>query len=113
MEEYETLQDAIDVFKQLFEEKTENMWELRRDFEKMPGRYMMIDVAYGDDEKAPKNISASDRSGSKLPIPVQDLVTLIFDIEQMKKAMLEFEVSWLNLNGYPIFHRLSLTFFIS
>lgn len=36
---------------------------------------------------------------SKLPKPVQELICLIFDIEAMKKAMVEFEV---NLNYFII-----------
>ncbi len=32
------------------------------------------------------------KSTSKLPIAVQQLVALIFDVETMKKAMVEFEV---------------------
>ena len=79
-------------------EKTGNMWEARRCFRKMRGRYMMIDVSHGDVQEVPKTIiTDADRNGSKLPKPVQDLVTLIFDVEQMKKAMLEFEVSLPNL----------------
>jgi len=31
-------------------------------------------------------------SQSKLPAPIQELVKMVFDIESMKKAMLEFEV---------------------
>lgn len=36
-------------------------------------------------------------STSKLPKSVQDLVCMIFDVESMKKAMMEFEV---DLNNY-------------
>ena len=34
-----------------------------------------------------------DKSKSKLAKPIQELIALIFDIEVMKKAMVEFEVS--------------------
>ena len=33
------------------------------------------------------------KSKSKLAKPIQELIALIFDIEVMKKAMVEFEVS--------------------
>lgn len=36
---------------------------------------------------------------STLPLPVQELVSLIFDVERMKQAMLEFE---LNLEEMPL-----------
>ena len=34
-----------------------------------------------------------EKSTSKLAKPIQELIALIFDIEVMKKAMVEFEVS--------------------
>lgn len=46
------------------------------------------------DEGEVKKLDASAGSHSKLPKEVQDLVKIIFDVESMKKAMLEFEVSW-------------------
>lgn len=39
-----------------------------------------------------KKITPSDSYKSKLHKSVQELVTLLFDIEEMKKTMLEFEV---------------------
>jgi poly [ADP-ribose] polymerase len=48
---------------------------------------------FQDDEEIGKiDISSST---SKLAKSVQDLVRLIFDVESMKKAMLEFEVTLL------------------
>jgi len=44
-----------------------------------------------DDEGKVKKIS-TEGSKSKLPKSVQDLVCMIFDVESMEKAMLEFEV---------------------
>ena len=46
---------------------------------------------FQDDEGEIRNISSAD-SLSKLPKSVKDLVCMIFDVESMKKAMLEFEV---------------------
>ena len=39
-----------------------------------------------------KKISADAGSNSKLPASVQNLIKMIFDVETMKKAMMEFEV---------------------
>ena len=50
-------------------------------------------IKFQDDEEVGKiDISSST---SKLAKSVQDLVRLIFDVESMKKAMLEFEVTLL------------------
>ena len=49
-----------------------------------------------------------EKSKSKLAKPIQELIALIFDIEVMKKAMVEFEVSsklayrglqWVSINS--------------
>ena len=39
-----------------------------------------------------KKLDPNAGSNSKLPKEVQDLVKMIFDVDQMKKTMLEFEV---------------------
>lgn len=44
------------------------------------------------DEEAVKRLTASAGTKSKLGKPVQDLIKMIFDVESMKKAMVEFEV---------------------
>lgn len=44
------------------------------------------------DEEAVKMLTASAGAKSQLAKPVQDLIRLIFDVESMKKAMVEFEV---------------------
>lgn len=44
------------------------------------------------DEEAVRRLTASAGTKSKLDKPVQDLIKMIFDVESMKKAMVEFEV---------------------
>lgn len=39
-----------------------------------------------------KRLTASSGTKSKLAKPVQELIKMIFDVESMKKAMVEFEV---------------------
>lgn len=45
-----------------------------------------------EDEEAVKKLTASSGTKSHLPKPVQELIRMIFDVESMKKAMVEFEV---------------------
>lgn len=44
------------------------------------------------DEEAVKRLTATAGTKSKLAKPVQELIKMIFDVESMKKAMVEFEV---------------------
>lgn len=44
------------------------------------------------DEEAVKRLTATAGTKSKLAKPVQELIKTIFDVESMKKAMVEFEV---------------------
>lgn len=50
------------------------------------------------DEEAVKRLTASAGTKSKLPKPVQELIKMIFDVESMKKAMVEFEVRSLHFS---------------
>lgn len=56
----------------------------------MPNAYYPVDMDYGDDTDGPSLKLDED---SDLPIPVQKLIMLIFDINLMKKTLLEFEVT--------------------
>lgn len=59
----------------------------------MTDRIEMIFVMLAlQDEEAVKKLTASAGTKSKLDKPVQDLIKMIFDVESMKKAMVEFEV---------------------
>ena len=44
-----------------------------------------------DDEELKTTIAAGSKS--LLPVPVQELIKMIFDVESMKKTLVEFEVS--------------------
>ncbi|KAH0622650.1 hypothetical protein JD844_025138 [Phrynosoma platyrhinos] len=48
--------------------------------------------SWGRDEEAVKKLTVSAGTKSKLPKPIQDLIKMIFDVESMKKAMVEFEI---------------------
>lgn len=84
-----TLNEAKQHFKTLYEEKSGNRWENHSCFEKVPGKMYPVDVDYGDAEEQNLNITEAE---SKLPKSVQDLIRLIFDVNSMKKLMAEFEL---------------------
>ena len=44
-----------------------------------------------DDEELKTTIAAGSKS--LLPVPVQELIKMIFDVESMKRTLVEFEVS--------------------
>ncbi|XP_072459353.1 poly [ADP-ribose] polymerase 1 [Notamacropus eugenii] len=84
-------EDAIDHFLKLYEEKTGNSWH-SSNFTKYPKKFYPLEIDYGQDEEAVKKLTVSAGTKSKLPKPVQNLIKMIFDVESMKKAMVEFEI---------------------
>jgi poly [ADP-ribose] polymerase len=50
-----------------------------------------LEMDYGQDAENIKKLDLT-KSKSKLDKKVQELITTIFDIESMKKAMIEFEI---------------------
>lgn len=89
-ESMHNLAEAKSHFKDLYAEKSGNMWEHRNNFVKVPGKMYPIDVDYGEDEEVQKmDIVESE---SKLHSSVQSLIKMIFDVNTMKKLMLEFEL---------------------
>lgn len=90
LESYHSAGEAIDQFNAVYKKQTGNMFGAS-EFKKVPGRYYPIDTDYGNDDIV-KKLSDSDRIKSKLEVPVQDLIKLLFDVEAMKKAMVEFDL---------------------
>ncbi|MBN3280331.1 PARP1 polymerase, partial [Polyodon spathula] len=82
---------AIDNFLSVYEEKTGNSWH-SKNFTKYPNKFYPLEIDYGQDEEAVKKLTASAGTKSKLAKPVQELIKMIFDVESMKKAMVEFEI---------------------
>lgn len=76
-------------FETLFLEKTGNHWGSKK-FEKRPGKFYPLEIDYGGEEDT--NVLAEAGATSKLVPEIQELVKMIFDVETMKKALLEFEV---------------------
>ncbi|KAK4317648.1 hypothetical protein Pmani_011270 [Petrolisthes manimaculis] len=90
LEEFEDLNDAMASFNEVYEEKTRNSFTAK-EFNKKPGSWYIMDIDYGQDDDtaiAPKVAG----SKSKLAKPVQELVCLIFDVDTMKRSLVEFEI---------------------
>ncbi|CAK1553493.1 unnamed protein product [Leptosia nina] len=96
VEDCKSLYDATQRFEDLYMEKTQNPWEMRDDFMKMPEAYYPIEVDYGDGDgdkaKSKGKSKMKVDKNSSLALPVQNLVQMIFDIDTMKRTLLEFEL---------------------
>ncbi|XP_075387171.1 poly [ADP-ribose] polymerase 1 [Tenrec ecaudatus] len=91
LEKMPSKEDAIEHFMKLYEEKTGNAWH-SKNFTKYPKKFYPLEIDYGQDEEAVKKLTVNPGTKSKLPKPVQELIKMIFDVESMKKAMVEYEI---------------------
>ncbi|XP_053460936.1 poly [ADP-ribose] polymerase 1 [Nycticebus coucang] len=91
LEQMPSKEDAIEHFMKLYEEKTGNAWH-SKNFTKYPKKFYPLEIDYGQDEEAVKKLTVNPGTKSKLPRPVQELIKMIFDVESMKKAMVEYEI---------------------
>jgi len=89
LQDYEDSTEAVREFEFLYEEKTGNKWKNRDQFKKVPGKLYPLELDFGETNEIKLSL---ENSKSKLARPVQELITLIFDIESMKRAMVEFEI---------------------
>lgn len=83
-----SLEGCILKFKELFKEKTGNLWDERNKFVKQPGMYYMIDT----EEINGSELNFESAIPSALRKPVQELMRLIFNVTRMKETMKEFEL---------------------
>ncbi|KAI0222771.1 Poly [ADP-ribose] polymerase 1 [Lamellibrachia satsuma] len=83
--------NAIEAFKDLYADKTGNLWKDRAHFQKYPKKFYPLDIDYGADAEV-KRLDENAGSNSNLSKPVQELIRMIFDVDSMKRAMLEFEI---------------------
>ncbi|KAK3784634.1 hypothetical protein RRG08_003441 [Elysia crispata] len=82
---------VISNFKEMYLQKTGNNWEDRKNFQKVPSKFYPLEIDYGQDDEEVKKLDL-ENSTSKLPKGVQEIIRMIFDVESMKKAMMEFEI---------------------
>lgn len=84
-----SVSEAIEEFRKLYRDQTGFEFGSTGQT-KLPGRYYAIETDFGGEEQEKK--VGTSKIKSELDQPVQDLVKLLFDIEGMKKAMLEFDL---------------------
>ncbi|CAO1421372.1 unnamed protein product [Diamesa hyperborea] len=89
-------EEAIDYFESIYKEKTQNSWIVNGTplFKKKPGCYIPIEIHEIELEKPLEETSEA----SKLPVQVQDLIKMMFDVNSMKKTMKDFMLDLSKLN---------------
>lgn len=83
-------EEAVQLFEDTYLKQTGNEWYRRKNFKKIPGKYQPLEIEHDADVVDGKLLESE--IPSKLKKPVQDLMQLIFDVQKMKKAMLEYEI---------------------
>ncbi|XP_076286203.1 poly-(ADP-ribose) polymerase [Lasioglossum baleicum] len=83
------VEECIKQFEFHYEDKTGNVWSQRDHFVKVPQKMYPVDVDHGEEVSA--QLLDSDIK-SELEKPVQDLIRMLFDEQNMKKVMAEFEI---------------------
>ena len=91
---------AIAHFESLFYEKTGNTWPNRSHdlFIKKPKFFQPIELDYGQDQ-IDHVTKVKPGEKSKLSVSIQELIKTIFDVDMMKRAMIEMEI---DLNRMPL-----------
>ncbi|XP_034661708.1 poly [ADP-ribose] polymerase isoform X1 [Drosophila subobscura] len=90
VEECGTILEAKEIFQKVFADKSGNEFKNREQFVKIPDRMYPIDIQYEDDSKVVTD--NKNTISSRLEPSVQNLVKLIFDVDFMKKTMMEFHI---------------------
>ncbi|XP_067929264.1 poly [ADP-ribose] polymerase 2-like [Watersipora subatra] len=92
------LEEAKWFFCTKFKDKTENNWHTRKKFTKVSGKYSLLEMDYdattaGADTNAIDSAKAepSDAPDCKLDQRVQDLITLIADVDAMEAVVVEMQ----------------------
>ncbi|XP_043914187.1 poly [ADP-ribose] polymerase 2 isoform X2 [Protopterus annectens] len=90
------LQKAKEIFAKKFFDKTKNEWEERSTFEKVAGKYDLLQMDYTGGTKDEDEIDAPKKKRAKQPPPeskldkrIQDLVELICNIQAMEETVME------------------------
>ena len=90
---------AKNVFRKKFSDKTQNTWEEKDSFQKHGGKYDLVKMDYSTnnantdevDSKPAVKKEAEPSVESTLPKSVQDLISLICNIQTMEQAVMEME----------------------
>uniref|UniRef100_A0A915PHG3 Poly [ADP-ribose] polymerase n=1 Tax=Setaria digitata TaxID=48799 RepID=A0A915PHG3_9BILA len=80
------LERAKLTFEKLFSEKTANNWDNVENFKKIPGKMSLIETDYGSVG------FLKSWSSSKLPLSIQQIIMMIFDINAMNDVLKDLEI---------------------
>lgn len=89
------LNKAKEIFQKKFLDKTKNNWEDREKFEKMPGKYDMLQMDYAsstqneEETKKEESLKSPLKLESQLDLRVQELIKLICNVQAMEEMMVE------------------------
>lgn len=87
---FASVNSAISKFERQFKSKTRNAWSDKDNFSPVKGKYHLCDIDYGDvdtEEEVKKEYPKS-----KLKKRVQEFISLVGDINQMKNTMMELDI---------------------
>ncbi|KAL3311083.1 Poly [ADP-ribose] polymerase 1 [Cichlidogyrus casuarinus] len=104
LEQFTTLNAAMNQFLSLFEDKTGINWQdyCNKNYRKLPGKFypMNLHDAEEDQDTVKETlIQQEDQHQSSLDAQLQSLIQFIFDIQSLKKTMLQYEI---NLHEMPL-----------
>ncbi|XP_046511423.1 poly [ADP-ribose] polymerase 2 isoform X2 [Equus quagga] len=89
------LNKAKEIFQKKFLDKTKNNWEGREKFEKVPGKYDMLQMDYSttiqseEETKKEESLKSPLKPESQLDLRVQELIKLICNVQAMEEMMVE------------------------
>uniref|UniRef100_A0A452R650 Poly [ADP-ribose] polymerase n=1 Tax=Ursus americanus TaxID=9643 RepID=A0A452R650_URSAM len=81
------LNKAKEIFQKKFLDKTKNNWEDREKFEKVPGKYDMLEMDYTTTTQ--ESLQSPLKPESQLDLRVQELIELICNVQAMEEMMVE------------------------
>ncbi|VDD85971.1 unnamed protein product [Enterobius vermicularis] len=85
------LEKAKSIFCRKFSDKTHNEWSQLKHFKKVAGKYDYIPSDYRTVNKDPSKKKDSASVPSKLDVRIQDLLSLICNLQLMEQNVMEFE----------------------
>eukprot|EP01124_Arcella_intermedia_P000047 TRINITY_DN10024_c0_g1_i1.p1 TRINITY_DN10024_c0_g1~~TRINITY_DN10024_c0_g1_i1.p1 ORF type:complete len:933 (-),score=279.47 TRINITY_DN10024_c0_g1_i1:19-2601(-) len=93
-EKFSSLTGARNSFEEVYLDKTGNEWEDRDDFKKKANKFFPIEIDYSnqDDDPLKKARMTIDDKASKLDKRVQNLVSLIFNLDLMEESLIAMEI---------------------
>ncbi|XP_037719414.1 uncharacterized protein LOC119553225 isoform X2 [Drosophila subpulchrella] len=90
IEEFGTSDSAKRKFKEVYADKSGNEFDKRDSFVKITGCMYPIEIQYDEDQKLLTH--STFFNNSKLDPSLQNLITLIFDVDSMKRTLMEFHI---------------------